>query len=245
VPFAPPQSVSAAQQALFDAKADKSTLTTKGDLYVATASGLLVRQGVGPNGKALMGDSGQSSGLGYGVPRNGSIGPADYGLIAWSVDPLSATSGSALTSGTGKTVLLYVPYATTITNILLEITTAGTSLTAGQSFAALYDVNGNLLRQTVDQSAAFASTGTKTMALATSYAMTAPGLVKVMIWSVFGGTAPQYARAGSINASATLFGRTSAPYRTSTADTGLTTTAPSTMGAETASSLVVPLVGLS
>jgi hypothetical protein len=183
---------------------------------------------------------------GYVVPRNGSIGPADYGLIAWSIDPASATAASAFVSGAGKTALLYVPYATPITNILLEITTAGTSLTAGQSFAALYNADGTtLLGQTVDQSTAFASTGTKTMPLATPYVMTAPGLVKVMFWSVFGGTAPQYARVGAVNASTAVFGRTSTPYRTSTANTGLTTTAPASMGAETTSSVAVPLVALS
>jgi hypothetical protein len=84
------------------------------------------------------------------------------------------------------------------------------------------------------------------MALATPYAMTAPGLAKVMIWSVFSGTAPQYARSVSaINASTLNFGRASAPYRSSTADTGLTTTAPATMGAETATTALVPLVALS
>jgi hypothetical protein len=159
VPFGPPQSVSAAQQALFDAKIDKSIGTTKGDILGFSASGTPIRKGVGANGLALVGDSSQASGLAYGVPRNGNIGPADYGLLAWTTDPVTATAGTAFTSGSSRVVLLYVPYATTITNILLEITTAGTGFTSGQSFGALSDVNSNLLRQTTDQSTAFASTG--------------------------------------------------------------------------------------
>ena len=115
----------------------------------------------------------------------------------------------------------------------------------GPELRRLYNSDGTtLLGQTTDQSTAFASTGTKTMPLATPYVMTAPGLVRVMFWSVFSGTAPQYARAGAINVSTTNFGRSSAPYRASAAD-ALTTTAPASMGAETATSLVVPLVALS
>jgi hypothetical protein len=34
----------------------------------------------------------------------------------------------------------------------------------------------------------------KVMALTTPYVMTAPGYVKVLMWSVFGGTAPATAR---------------------------------------------------
>jgi hypothetical protein len=47
-----------------------STLTTKGDLYVATASATAARQAVGANGTALIADSSQTNGVAWGAaPR--------------------------------------------------------------------------------------------------------------------------------------------------------------------------------
>lgn len=45
-----------------------STLTTKGDIYVATGAGVLVRVGVGPDGYALLGDASQAAGVRWGLP---------------------------------------------------------------------------------------------------------------------------------------------------------------------------------
>lgn len=50
-------------QTQLDAKQARSTLTTKGDLYVATASATTARQGVGTNGQVLMSDSTQTNGV--------------------------------------------------------------------------------------------------------------------------------------------------------------------------------------
>jgi hypothetical protein len=47
------------------AKVDKSTLTTKGDLYVASAAGTVTRLPAGTNGQFLQADSTQASGLGW------------------------------------------------------------------------------------------------------------------------------------------------------------------------------------
>ncbi len=47
------------------AKLDKSTLTTKGDLFVATGAGAITRLGVGTDGQVLQADSAQTSGVGW------------------------------------------------------------------------------------------------------------------------------------------------------------------------------------
>lgn len=50
-----------------------STLTTKGDIYVATAAGVLTRLGAGADGTALLADSAQASGLKFGPITAGTV----------------------------------------------------------------------------------------------------------------------------------------------------------------------------
>lgn len=50
-------------QTQLDAKQARSTLTTKGDIYVATASATVARQGVGTDGYVLTADSTQTNGI--------------------------------------------------------------------------------------------------------------------------------------------------------------------------------------
>lgn len=57
--------VTSAIQTQINTKQTRSTLTTKGDLYVATASDTVTRLGVGSNGQFLMADSTQSNGVQY------------------------------------------------------------------------------------------------------------------------------------------------------------------------------------
>lgn len=123
------------------------------------------------------------------------------------------------------------------------IHTAGTGLTAGQSFGAMYDASGNLLGVTTDRSAAFASTGEKVMPLVTPYVATGPMLVRVGVWSVGSGP-PQIARAGTTLAGTANFGMTSPLARSGSADSGLTTTAPNPLGTATQSSSIL-LFGVS
>jgi hypothetical protein len=52
-------------------KVDKSTLTTKGDIYVATGAGTVVRLPVGSNGQVLTADSAETAGVKYVTPSGG------------------------------------------------------------------------------------------------------------------------------------------------------------------------------
>lgn len=55
-------------QTQLDAKQLRSTLTTKGDLYVATASNTVARQGVGTDGFVLTAKASETNGMEYAVP---------------------------------------------------------------------------------------------------------------------------------------------------------------------------------
>jgi hypothetical protein len=57
-------------QTQLDAKTLKSTLTTKGDLYVATAASTPARQSVGSDGQVLTADSAQSTGVRWSTPSS-------------------------------------------------------------------------------------------------------------------------------------------------------------------------------
>lgn len=60
--------VTSSIQTQLDAKTLKSTLTTKGDIYVATANATPARVGVGSNGQVLTADSGETSGVKWANP---------------------------------------------------------------------------------------------------------------------------------------------------------------------------------
>ncbi len=53
-----------------DGRTAKATLTTKGDLYVATASATIARQGIGTDGHILTADSAQTNGLKWAAPAS-------------------------------------------------------------------------------------------------------------------------------------------------------------------------------
>ncbi|HEY5667692.1 MAG TPA: glycosyl hydrolase family 28-related protein [Candidatus Saccharimonadales bacterium] len=162
-----------------------------------------------------------------------SAQPSDHSLLAWAYDPALANSGSQVGSGTLAVVKVPVSQATTISNIVLYVTTAGSGLTTGQCFAGLYNSAGTLLSSTADQSTAWQSTGSKAMALAVPQAVSAD-FVYVCFYAT-GTTMPTFARStgnaiDNVNLSASQ-------SRFASANTGLTTQLPGTLGALTASAL--------
>ena len=93
--------VTSAIQTQLDAKTAKSTLTTKGDLYAATAASTPARLAVGTNGQVLTADSTAATGLAYTTISSG-------GMTLISETSASALSSLSFTSiaGTYKQLLL-------------------------------------------------------------------------------------------------------------------------------------------
>lgn len=164
----------------------------------------------------------------------------DHGIVGWTYDPAGVQAGTALpTAGLAQVARIRV-LSSVVTNILVHVTTGGTSLTAGQCFAALYNDAGALLgggAVTADQSTPWASTGLKTMALTVAQGVTTNAWYRVLMW--FNGSAgPQLSRAGTGAIAALANVGMSAPtLRFSTADAGLTTAAPANIGAQTAAAI--------
>lgn len=106
-----------------------------------------------------------------GVSVNG-IQAADHGFLAWNFDPV-LSQGANNTNTQGNVFLNAVKFrkAQTVSNLHCYVTTAGTSVTAGQNWMGLLDSAGTLLA-TVAMDTAFTSTGLKTMAI-TAQAVTA------------------------------------------------------------------------
>lgn len=160
--------------------------------------------------------------------------PGENGLAGWTFDPAVVQAGTIVPTA-GRLELARVRASgSLVTNILLAVTAAGVTLTAGRNLAGLFTDAGALLGTSVDQSTAWQSTGLITCALTAPQAVT-PGAYYRVGFFATGTTLPTFARASVAVSGAALNPGQSAPtLRFSTADTGLTTALPGTIGAQTA-----------
>lgn len=171
--------------------------------------------------------------LDSGANPPGLWSPSNVGMKAWTFDPANVSGQSPVTAGALNLSMVYLPDPALITNVVLIVGSAGVTLTASQCFAALYSGAGNLVDVTADQSTAWASTGVKAMALAAGPVSLAAGYYYVGLFSN-GSTQPSFSRV--LTAAFVANAGTAAPnLRFATANTGLTTAMPATLGAQTAS----------
>ena len=161
--------------------------------------------------------------------------PSDQGLVTWTMDVMVATANSILPAqGTLYLVRVHVPVAATVRNILAAITNAGSGLRAGQCFAGLWHASGGArVGVTADQSTGWATTGVKTMALTSAVNLTA-GDYYIGLYAN-GTTLPHFARGNNQIGGAFANAGMTSNFRVATANTGLTTTPPATLGTLTSS----------
>jgi hypothetical protein len=153
---------------------------------------------------------------------DGNWHPRDHGFHAWAYDPLIVSAGHTMTSGVLYAVGLILPKPASVTGIVLYAVTAGTGLTPGTCFGALYDAaSGTLVGSTADQSAAWVgANGTvkKIPLVGGSYNLPA-GLYYVAVYAS-GTTGPSWGRNSSsiplvninLPANAPRFGAAAGPF---------------------------------
>lgn len=170
--------------------------------------------------------------------NNGMSGwtTADRGFLAESY-PASISGGSTTmtTAGRIEFTKIKLPVAATVTNITMWLVTDGATLTSGQCFVALYTEARALVSQgAASQHTAWSTGAAKvvTMALATP-TLCAAGNYYVAFW-FNGTTGPTWARGTAVNAGLTNMGTSGNTLMVGNADTSITTTAPATMGSQTA-----------
>lgn len=220
-------SVSAAPAWGTIAAADLPTGTT-------SAKGALQLDGtaadITPDGNQAAGAAGKAADSGHVHPAIGQWMPTDAGYLEWVYDPALIQSGQAAASGTIYLARVNIrDTSISATNVTLYLQTAGTTLTASECFAGVYNSSGTLVAATADQSANWATGGAAvhTMALAGGPFTLSQGFVWVAILANWTGTAPQFGRALNNQANQANAGFTAATARWATNGTG--TTLPATI----------------
>lgn len=141
--------------------------------------------------------------LAWGTPVNNALADQDaritnmenlggetinaLGFKAMPFAPELAGSGTVLASGTIYMVRIDITAAETLATHTINVSTAGSTLTAGQNLVGLYDAAGNRVAISADQTAAWATSGEKNAAYTVPYAAAA-GTYYLAILSV--GTTP-------------------------------------------------------
>ena len=128
----------------------RSTLTTKGDIYVATAAATVARVGVGSNGQVLTADSAQSAGVKWATPSGGGGGGVTIVRAHITSGNITMPNDSSWTPVTGLTIAIAAAVGDEvelIASALLDTNSAGTDF---YELAAV--VSGSIVR--------FGSTGT-------------------------------------------------------------------------------------
>ena len=162
--------------------------------------------------------------------------PLDNGLLGWTGEPRLAIQAGTIMPTAGLLTLIRIRvFGTLVTNIHMHCTTTATGLTTGQCFAALFNNAGTLLAATADQSVAWASGGAKLMALTSAQATTFGAFHYVGFFANTGTSLPTFSRCLNSSGAINDIGQSAPDFSVSTADSGLTTAMPSTLGAKTSS----------
>jgi hypothetical protein len=135
--------------------------------------------------------------------------PADYGALAWTLDPQLASAAS-FSTGRIYYTRIKITASGTVGNINMWCNVAGAGMTVLK--AGIYTTAGVLLAITADQKALFGTTGQKTLPLLVPLAVTAGQELMVAYLCAATTTMPSIAASVSAPA-ATIMQTQTTPYR--------------------------------
>jgi len=150
------------------------------------------------------------------IHRTIETNPTDHGALAWTADPYGNSGSTGLTSGLPFMSKVWIREPSTLSNVMMSITTAGSGLTAAQNFVGIYNAAGTRIAVSADQTAAFGGTGLVTAAMTAPVAVT-PG--PYYLTFLCNGTTPPILARGAVagsGASTVNFGLTAATGRYAT-----------------------------
>ena len=129
-----------AAQTSANGKIDKSLVTTKGDLLVASASSTLARLGVGTNSQHLVADSNATLGVKW--ANNAFILASDFGAVFDGTTDDANSLQAAIDEAIDTKKALYLDAGTAIVGTALSIPSALTIIGNGRSSTTLKAANG-------------------------------------------------------------------------------------------------------
>jgi len=140
------------------------------------------------------------------------------GLRAATFDPRLPINATGPTAGVISLIEIFVPESFTCSKIhAVIVSTAGVTL--ANSFAGIYDDQGNRVGVSADQSSSWQSTGAKEISLVTPVDLQGGRRYYIALLVGSAVTMPTFARGGNV---ATTNAGTVAPFRDSTIGSGLT-----------------------
>lgn len=218
------------------AESDVTNLVTDLGLKAALASPALTGTPTAPTASPLTAST-QIATTAYVDASTFEAQPAWHSVKAWSADPSLMQGGTIIpTGGVLNVVRIWTPVAINITTIYTHCTATSAGLT--NAGFALFAANGSLLQSVVASAGAnltqFQTAGLKSVTIS-SQAIAAGASFFIGFWFTTGTSLPTLLRGSNVTQGGAVInlGLSSSNFRWSTADTGLTTTAPSPMGAQT------------
>lgn len=121
-------------------KIDASTVTTKGDLIVASAASAVSRLGVGSNGQKLVVDSGQTLGVKW--ASDAFLYATDYGAVFDGSTNDAAALQTAINAAIAANKPLILPAGTAVVGTALSIGSPVTIIGSGRDATVLRAANG-------------------------------------------------------------------------------------------------------
>lgn len=168
-----------------------------------------------------------------------AIVAADHNFNGWAFDPIAIQGSLAQITAGLSYVARIKNFGSTVSNIHMHLTAGGGTLTSGQCFASVHNDAGVQLGITgslhATGAAGWGDGGFKSLPIIGAPISVTPGTWIKVRWWWNGSTGPVISRAINSSGVITGAGLVNPNFRFAVADSGLTTTGPTTIGTMTAS----------